>query len=96
MTNPRLWLVAYDITLPKRLYRVAKTLESYGARQQKSVFECGLSRDEFRALSFRLHHLAQPDEGDKVFLHPLCADCRRGLRWQGKMPPAEAEPFWIV
>jgi CRISPR-associated protein Cas2 len=96
MSNARLWLVAYDIADPKRLYRVAKSLEPLGARQQKSVFECGLTRDDKSALQFRLTSLAQPSDGDKLLMHPLCVNCRRKIRWQGKMPPVEAEPYWIV
>lgn len=36
------YIVSYDISDPKRLRRVAKTLESYGTRLQYSVFECPL------------------------------------------------------
>jgi CRISPR-associated protein Cas2 len=96
MSRARLWLVAYDIAEPRRLGKVARDLEKLGARQQKSVFECGLSRDDHQALKFRLTNLVQAQDGDKLLMHPLCTQCRRNIRWQGAMPAVEAEPFWIV
>jgi CRISPR-associated protein Cas2 len=33
------WLVIYDVRDPKRLRRIAKKMEEYGQRVQKSVFE---------------------------------------------------------
>ncbi len=41
-------LIAYDIRDPKRLRRVAKTMEGFGIRMQYSVFVCDLtSRERF-------------------------------------------------
>jgi CRISPR-associated protein Cas2 len=37
------WLVVYDIADPRRLQRVAKWMQKYGLRAQKSVFECQLT-----------------------------------------------------
>lgn len=39
----RRYLVAYDISDPKRLRRVCKTMEGYGERLQYSVFLCDLN-----------------------------------------------------
>ena len=39
----RRFLIAYDITDPKRLRRVLKVMKSYGTRLQYSVFLCDLS-----------------------------------------------------
>lgn len=39
----RLWVIAYDVTCPKRLYQVARLLEHHGTRIQHSVFECWLT-----------------------------------------------------
>ena len=95
MSWVRLWIVAYDIADPKRLRRVAKTVEAVGTRQQKSVFEAALGPDERQRLQGRLALLVHPDK-DHVLLHPCCAQCRAGIRWQGKAPGPEHEPFWIV
>ena len=91
----RLWIVAYDVADPKRLRRVAKTVEEFGTRQQKSVFEAALSADERQRLQRRLAQHVHPEE-DHVLLHPCCNLCRAGIRWQGKAPGPDHEPFWIV
>lgn len=45
----RRYLIAYDISDPKRLRKVIKVMESFGERLQYSVFLCDLSEAE-RAL----------------------------------------------
>ena len=39
----RRYLIAYDISNPKRLRKVIKIMEAYGQRLQYSVFLCDLS-----------------------------------------------------
>jgi CRISPR-associated protein Cas2 len=95
MTWHRLWLVAYDIADPKRLRRLAQTLEAAGERQQHSVFDVPLSADERQRLWPRLQAIIDVKE-DSVLFHPCCATCRAGIRWQGKPPGPGHEPFWIV
>ncbi len=41
-----LYLVAYDISDPKRLRKIFKTMKGYGTRIQYSVFYCYLSNKE--------------------------------------------------
>ncbi len=91
----RLWVVAYDVADPKRLRRVAKLLETVGERQQKSVFELAAGPDERQRITRRLAAIIAPDD-DHVLLHPCCAVCRAGIRWQGLPPGPDHEPFWIV
>jgi len=91
----RLWIIAYDIAEPRRLRAAAKLLESVGERQQYSVFEAALSADAVTRLSRQLHRITHPSD-DRVLLHPCCANCRAGIRWQGKPPGPDHEPFWIV
>ena len=43
VATERLWVIAYDICCPKRLYRVARLLAACGMRVQHSVFECWLT-----------------------------------------------------
>lgn len=95
MSVPGLVLVAYDIADPRRLRRVAKTLEAVGERIQKSVFECGLTPDGLIALRLRLRRLIDPQE-DHILIQPLCERCRANILWQGKPPAPETEPFWII
>ncbi len=48
------YAVAYDVSDDKERARIAKILEGFGFRVQKSVFECRLSRNDRRALVERL------------------------------------------
>lgn len=70
------YLVSYDISHPKRLRRVAKTLESYGTRLQYSVFECpldGLRLEKLKATLWEIiHHEA--DQVLFVSLGPAAGD----------------------
>ena len=50
MTNAMFYLVAYDISDDKRLREVAKLMEAYGKRVQRSVFECSLSKQRLADL----------------------------------------------
>ena len=50
-------LVTYDVTDDRRRRRVAKLLEGYGRRVQRSVFECNLTKAQFQKLRQRLEHL---------------------------------------
>lgn len=56
------YIVAYDISEPKRLRRVAKILLGYGLRVQYSVFRCELSSREraelYVRLDYAIDHLA--------------------------------------
>lgn len=46
----QLYLVAYDIRDPKRLYRMLYILKEYASGGQKSAFECYLSDGEKKEL----------------------------------------------
>ena len=95
MSQPYLVIVCYDIADPRRLNRVAKTLEAVGVRVQKSVFECGLTPDALPALRLRLRRLIDPSE-DHILIAPVCMRCRYQICWQGKLPDASTAPYWIV
>ena len=62
------FLVCYDISHPKRLYRVAKTLEGYGSRLQLSVFECPLDKLRLAELKAELSDILQNDEDQILFV----------------------------
>jgi len=68
-----LYLVAYDITTPKRLTKIAKTCEDFGIRVQYSLFECRLKPDHFQILWERLNLIMDPDE-DRIVAYQLDTD----------------------
>ena len=51
------YLVAYDISDPKRLRRVAAAVEDFGDRVQLSVFLCELTRRDLAVLRERLRDI---------------------------------------
>ena len=71
------WLVIYDIRNEKRLRRIAKIMERYGERVQKSVFETYC--EEATIERMRKEARAVLDKDDSLIILPLCAKC-----WQQK------------
>lgn len=64
----RRYLVCYDISDPKRLRRIAKTLESYGTRIQYSVFECPLDDLRYEQVKAELNAIIQHTEDQVLFV----------------------------
>jgi CRISPR-associated protein Cas2 len=62
------YLVSYDISDPKRLRKVARSLEGFGARLQYSVFECPLDDLRLAKLKAELQDLLNPDEDQILFV----------------------------
>jgi CRISPR-associated protein Cas2 len=69
-----LFLVAYDVSNKRRLRKVAKLMESYGERVQRSVFECRLTPNKLAALVYQTKDLIKPKR-DRVHIYHLCASC---------------------
>jgi CRISPR-associated protein Cas2 len=81
------YLVAYDISDPKRLRKVAMACEDFGYRKQLSVFLCRLSATDFVRLKSRLYDLIHLEE-DQVLFIPLCTKCVNAIESLGR--PTEA------
>ncbi len=77
-----LHLVAYDISSPKRLAKVAKTCEDYGIRVEYSVFECDLAPDDFMECWERLNDLVDPEE-DALLAYRICGECVQKIESSG-------------
>lgn len=73
LKSTMLYLVAYDISSPRRLQKIAKTCEDFGARVQYSLFECRLNPDHFHELWERLNDIIDPDE-DRIVSYRLDSD----------------------
>lgn len=89
------WLICYDISDPKRLYRVAKALKPFGVRVQKSVFECWLTSAGLKTLLERMDEIIDP-EIDSVRCYPLCESCRYLARTQGLTECKEPKNTFII
>lgn len=62
------YLVSYDICEPKRLRRVAKVLEGFGARLQYSVFECPLDDMRLAQCKAALDPVINHDQDQIMFV----------------------------
>lgn len=67
---PKLYLIAYDISHPRRLQRVYKVMRGYGDHLQYSVFRCVLSEKQLAELCGRLGDEIHHGE-DQVLFVPL-------------------------
>ncbi len=81
------YIVAYDISDPKRLRKVATTCEDFGLRKQFSVFLCRLSPTDMVKLRNRLYDLIDLQK-DQVLFVPMCAKCVNQIEALGR--PTEA------
>ena len=57
MANERLYIVAYDISEPKRWRRVFKVMKGYGHWLQLSLFQCRLTARRHAEMTARLEGL---------------------------------------
>jgi len=76
-------IVAYDIADPTRLARIAKIMEDYGVRVQKSIFEVSAGKGIFREMKDRIEGvMVSAEDGVKYF--PLCEKCAQTVEIIGK------------
>ena len=75
-------MVAYDIADHKRLRRVAKVMEGYGHRVQRSIFECDLTGDRLDCMIHDVRKQIKKGK-DKVQLYMLCRGCRARVAMSG-------------
>lgn len=90
-----LTVVAYDISNPKRLARVARVCEDYGVRVQYSVFECHLDEDEFNEFWLRLLEEINEEE-DRLVAYKIDARCARETLTAGTMQCSERCVCYLV
>ena len=75
-------IVCYDIRNAKRLRKIAKHMEGYGARLQFSIFRCHLSAADTQRLRHELAMLMEAE--DSVTFVPLCVCCSGKVHFLGQ------------
>lgn len=85
-------LVIYDISCNKKRSKIAKILESYGDRVQKSAFEAVLDKQEYVKLIKRLSRLL--DNEDYVRVYKFTGNTEM-VTW-GKIENIKDEEFLIL
>lgn len=64
----RLFIVAYDISDPKRLRKVFRTLKGYGEHLQYSVFRCDITASQRVQLGARLRQITHHEQDQVMFV----------------------------
>jgi len=77
-------IIAYDISEPKRLAKIARYCEDHGVRVQYSVFECRLETTHFEDFWLGLEELIDP-ETDRIVAYRVCSSCARAILTAGTM-----------
>lgn len=91
------YLVSYDVCHPKRLRRVAKTMEGFGTRIQFSVFEVAMDEKRLNKMKAALHELLNHDEDQILFVSLGPEDSAHGLRIEAMgLPYAQRSRVVIV
>lgn len=85
----------YDISSPRRLARVARLLESFGLRIQKSVFQCDLTPETYVSLKHRLLRLIHKKQDSLVFI-PVCSRCKLKTIYRGTAKIFQFKDFLIL
>jgi len=94
--NDLLHIVAsYDISDPKRLAKVARTMKNYGERVLKSVFECNLDKKRFGDMKSRIDEIIEQIE-DSVRYYILCEKCIKEVDHSGKGEPFQEDDEYVV
>jgi CRISPR-associated protein Cas2 len=75
-------VIAYDISDPKRLNKVAKVLKGYGARVQKSVFEVYVDKKVLKKIKQEVE-LVIDFHKDTVRYYRLCKVCAGTVEYFG-------------
>lgn len=79
------YLICYDIVNDRRRTNVARLLERYGLRVQKSVFEAVLDDKQYESLLQRLPKYLNNKE-DQLRFYPMSAHCRDKVLVLGVQP----------
>ncbi|MBM9521279.1 CRISPR-associated endonuclease Cas2 [Desulforhopalus vacuolatus] len=66
-----MYLICFDISDDKRLRKVAREMENFGLRVQRSIFECHLDDDELMELQKRMARIIEADK-DSIRYYSLC------------------------
>jgi CRISPR-associated protein Cas2 len=94
--NDLLHIVAsYDISDPKRLAKVARTMKNYGERVLKSVFECNLDEKRFGDMKGQIDEIIEQFE-DSVRYYILCKKCIKEVEHSGIGEPFQEDDEYVV
>ncbi len=77
------YVICFDVRDERRLARISNTLENFGTRVQRSLFECYLEEYELRRLKEKLAALGDFTE-DQVRYYSICPKDKARMLIDGK------------
>lgn len=89
------YILAYDIGNDRRRAKIARLMESMGARVQGSVFEAYLKANELESMLRRAKKIMKAQE-DGLRVYPLCRACRAKVLTLGAGRLTEPPGLMIV
>lgn len=89
------YMMCYDIRNPKRLSKVARTLESHGIRVQKSFFQCEMSSQQMRQLRDEILRIIHNKE-DSFYIYSLCESCSQKALKDGQGELVKIELYEVL
>jgi len=91
----RLWVVCYDVHDETRLRKVARIMEQYGTRIQKSVFECWLPEEHLQKMQQAVRSELDA-QTDTFRLYAVCKNCQAISESAGHTPIQTVQQYYIV
>jgi len=92
---PAFYVICFDIRDETRLAKVSNTLENFGYRVQRSVFECYLDSQEITDLKHRLCRIADLSE-DQIRYYQLCPKDKEKILIDGPGEVTRDEDFKVI
>ncbi len=87
--------VCYDVPDDRRRTRLAKLLEGFGARVQKSVFECDLNPKLLDRLKKKISRVVSASE-DSLRYYYLCRDCQERIEVMNGPAVEKTKPYFVA
>ncbi|MDM7999845.1 MAG: CRISPR-associated endonuclease Cas2 [Dehalococcoidia bacterium] len=88
-------LVCYDIPDDRRRAKVGETLEAFGYRVQKSVFECEITPQQRQEMQKRLQNAIEPSQ-DSIRYYVLCQNCLSAVEIAGLGAVQRNRLYYVV
>ena len=90
-----IYMFCYDISDERRLRKVAKMLEKYGLRIQKSFFQADLSLEIKDKIKIDVLKIIDKKE-DSFFIYPICDHCVKNAVTDGTGKLLKIEPYEVI
>ncbi|MFN8578232.1 MAG: CRISPR-associated endonuclease Cas2 [Candidatus Sericytochromatia bacterium] len=88
-------VIVYDIQENRIRNRVSKTLERFGERVQKSVFECDLSDSQLQRLKLQLNQIKFSEDDNIRFYYMEMSSVKR-IETIGSDNPCINQEFYVA